>query len=93
MDELELREERNAKDDDWNELLNRTRTKGILFYYYKHMKLIYKVITVHFYTKYITNRECHGFTNPHGLQSRVVTGAGAGWQIVTPQKPAPVAQV
>ena len=38
-------------------------------------------------------RECHGFTNPRGLQSRVVTGAGVGWQIMTPQKPAPVAQV
>ena len=32
MDELELREERNARDDDWNELLNRTWTKGILLF-------------------------------------------------------------
>ena len=38
MDELEPREERNARDDDWNELLNRTWTKGILLFYYKHMK-------------------------------------------------------
>ena len=48
MDELEPRKERNARDDDWNELLNRTWTKGILLFYYKHMKPIYKVITVRF---------------------------------------------
>ena len=24
----------------------------------------------------ISNRECHGFTNPYGLRSRVVTGTG-----------------
>ena len=30
MDKLEPREERNARDDDWNELLNRTWMKGIL---------------------------------------------------------------
>jgi len=38
-------------------------------------------------------RECHGFTNPCGLRSRVVTGTGTGWQIVTPAKPVPVARV
>ena len=38
-------------------------------------------------------REYDGFTNPHVLQSRAVTGAGAGWQIITPQKPPPVARV
>ena len=32
-------------------------------------------------------RECDG------LWSRVVTGAGTGWQITTPKKPAPVARV
>jgi hypothetical protein len=32
-------------------------------------------------------RECDGF------RSRVVTGAGAGWQIITLEKPAPVARV
>ena len=47
---------------------------------------------------YINNRcairrECHGFTNPCGLRSRVVTGTGTGWQIVTPAKPVPVARV
>jgi hypothetical protein len=26
-----------------------------------------------------TSRECHGFSNPHGSQSWVVTGTGAGW--------------
>jgi hypothetical protein len=41
----------------------------------------------------ISNRECHGFINPHGLQVRVATGAGAGWLIATPEKPAPVARV
>ena len=48
MDELESREERNARDDDGNELLSRTWMKGILLYYYKHIKPIYKVITVCF---------------------------------------------
>ena len=46
MDELESREERNARDDDGNELLSRTWMKGILLYYSKHTKPIYKVITV-----------------------------------------------
>ena len=48
MDKLESREMRNARDNDWNELLNQTWTKGILRYYYKHMKPIYKVIMVRF---------------------------------------------
>jgi hypothetical protein len=38
-------------------------------------------------------RECHGFINPHGLRSRVVRGAGMGWQIATLEKPTPVAWV
>ena len=38
-------------------------------------------------------RECHKFTNPHGLWSRVVKGAGTGWQITALKKPAPAAQV
>jgi len=41
----------------------------------------------------VSSRECHGFTNPCGLRSRVVTGTGTGWQIVTPAKPVPVARV
>jgi len=40
-----------------------------------------------------STRECHGFTNPCGLRSWVVTGTGTGWQIVTPAKPVPVARV
>jgi hypothetical protein len=39
------------------------------------------------------HRECHGFTNPCGSQSQVGMGAGRGWQITTPEKPAPVARV
>ena len=38
-------------------------------------------------------RELDGFINPCGLQSRVVTGAGAGWQVTTLEKPAPAARV
>jgi hypothetical protein len=38
-------------------------------------------------------REYHGFLNPHGLRVRVHPGAGAGWQIKTLEKPAPVAWV
>ena len=38
-------------------------------------------------------RECHGFVNPRGLSIRVGAGAGAGWQVATPEKPAPVARV
>ena len=37
MDELEPREERNTRDDDWNELLNQTWMKGILLFYYKQI--------------------------------------------------------
>ena len=40
-----------------------------------------------------TYRELRGFINPCGLWSRVVTGAGAGWQFTTLEKPAPVARV
>ena len=32
MDELEPQEERNARDEDWNELLNQTWMKGILLF-------------------------------------------------------------
>jgi hypothetical protein len=39
------------------------------------------------------SRECHGFRNPRGLQVRVGTGAGTGWQFTTLGKPAPVAWV
>jgi len=38
-------------------------------------------------------RECHGFTNPYGLRSRVGTGMGTGWHFRTPVKPAPVTWV
>ena len=41
----------------------------------------------------IVHRECHGFTNPYGLRSRVVTGTGTGWQFPTLQKPVPVTRV
>jgi hypothetical protein len=41
----------------------------------------------------LTDREYHGFVNPCGLRSRVGAGAGAGWQIATLEKPAPVARV
>jgi len=40
-----------------------------------------------------TRRECHGFTNPYGLRSRVGTGTGTGWHFRTPVKPAPVTWV
>ena len=39
------------------------------------------------------NREYNRFANPHGLQVRVGTGMGAGWQIATLGKPPPVARV
>ena len=38
-------------------------------------------------------RERDGFINPCGLRVRVVTGAGAGWQVTTLEKPAPLARV
>ena len=38
-------------------------------------------------------REYDRFANPHGLWVRVGTGTGAGWQIATPEKPAPVTWV
>ena len=38
-------------------------------------------------------REYDGFANPCGLRSRVVTVTGAGLEISTPVKPAPVAWV
>jgi hypothetical protein len=44
-------------------------------------------------TNIYLDRECHGFVNPRGLTSRAVTGAGAGWQIATLEKPAPVVWV
>ena len=43
--------------------------------------------------QYVTARELRGFINPCRLWSRVVTGAGAGWQFTTLEKPAPVARV
>ena len=41
----------------------------------------------------VRDRELRGFINPCGLWSWVVTGAGAGWQFTTLEKPAPVARV
>jgi len=41
----------------------------------------------------IVVRECHGFTNPYGLRSQVVTGMGTGWQFLTLQKPVPMTWV
>jgi len=41
----------------------------------------------------LTNRECHGFTNPYGLRSWVGTGTGTGWHFRTPVKPIPVSRV
>jgi len=35
------------------------------------------------------SRDCHGLTNPHGLMSRVVTGAGTGWKFCTRPNPYP----
>jgi len=35
------------------------------------------------------DRECHGFTNPYGLRSRV----GTGWHFRTPVKPIPASRV
>ena len=34
-------------------------------------------------------RECHGFSNPHGSQVGVVTGAGAGWKFTPLKNPHP----
>ena len=39
------------------------------------------------------SRECDGFTNPCRSQVQVGMGAGAGLEIATLGKPAPVAQV
>ena len=39
------------------------------------------------------DRECHGFTNPYRLRSRIVTGTGTGWWFITPAKPIPMTQV
>ena len=41
----------------------------------------------------VMRRECHRFWNLRVFRSQVVTGEGAGWQIVTLKKPAPVARV
>ena len=37
----------------------------------------------------IVNRECHGFSNPHGSQVGVVTGVGAGWKFTPLKNPHP----
>ena len=39
------------------------------------------------------HRECHGFTNPCGLMSRVPAGTGTGWDFATLAKPVPVTRV
>ena len=39
------------------------------------------------------DRECDGFSDPHGLQSWVSTGTGMGWHITTLIKPVPVERV
>jgi hypothetical protein len=51
------------------------------------------VTRVNCWNRYIVCREWHGFTNPYGLRSRVVTGTGTGWQFPTLQKPVPVTRV
>ena len=38
---------------------------------------------------YETIRECHGFTNPYGLRSRVVTGTGTGSKFGPSKNPYP----
>ena len=39
--------------------------------------------------QFTLTRECHGFANPYGLRSRVVTGTGTGWQFEPPENPYP----
>jgi hypothetical protein len=53
-----------------------------------HLRILHQIMAGQ--SKEFTTRECHGFSNPRGSLSRVVTGTGAGWKFATLEKPTPV---